>query len=80
MNIEILKQMIKEPASKKWFSKYGSHKSKALDKASGKTRLPKSRMLTKAEQLEKTKHWPSGHSEKVNTVDYQQKMGRAYSE
>lgn len=30
MNIEHLKQMIKEPASKEWFSKHGTPKSKAL--------------------------------------------------
>lgn len=32
MNIQTLKQMISEPASKEWFKKYGTPKLKALRK------------------------------------------------
>jgi len=33
MNIQKLKKMISEPASKEWFKKYSSPKNKALSKA-----------------------------------------------
>lgn len=76
-----LKQMMKEPASKEWFAKHGKPKSEALHSSSHKIPKKKSRMLSEAEQKEKTKNWPSHHevTEKEKS-DFQLKTGRGYHE
>lgn len=76
---ETLKKMIAEPADKEWFKKYGTPKSKALEKGKDKWKPRKPRMLTEAERKEKTKDWPKG-GESINTTDHQRRIGRAYSE
>ena len=47
-------------------------KAKALKKAV--------RYLTEAERKEKMKNWPKSGGGKVDTVDYQRKIGRAYND
>lgn len=57
-------------------------KLKALHKASGKTKLHKARRLTPAESKAKMKAlgFPMAHKEKIDTVDYQRNIGRAYND
>lgn len=79
--IKDLKQMIREPASKEWFAKHGSPQSKAL----GHAKIPKKpvRYLSAEERKEKTKTWPKGREKALTTaqkVDYQRRIGRAYSD
>jgi hypothetical protein len=71
MNIKTLKSMIAQPASKHWFEKHGSPKSKAIHKA---------RRLSPEEQKEKTKNWPKGEYKEPNHTDYQRRVGRAYND
>ena len=90
MNIEKLKKMISEPASKEWFKKHSS-KGKALDKVSGKIKKKPVRYLTEAEQKEKTKNWPKAEKGKDYSMkaqmgrhqenrNYQKNTGRAYND
>lgn len=60
-NLKILKQMIKEPASKEWFAKYGSPKSKHM-----KTNPLKEALLKKREAR---KHVPTEREKEVHEVN-----------
>ncbi len=69
-----LKKMMAEPASKEWFAKHGSPKTKALVK------LKQPRLLSVSERAEKTKNWPKGPSAPVDEKAYQKRVGRAYND
>ncbi len=87
--IKDIKQMMREPASKEWFAKHGmpSSKHKALESAKGETkwRTVPAKRSSPEEQERKMKMFASqahAHHEMTNKdkIDYQHKIGRAYSE
>ncbi len=73
--IKDIQQMMKEPASKEWFKKHGTPKSKALKKVSHH-----GTDFSSTKFKERTKNWPKASHEKIDTVDYQKKFKRAYND